>query len=291
MNGILRILLVVGVVAPLLGATVSAETREERKLRIERKYLFEQQEVVQLNLELPDDLDEDLLGRDPGFAARSDESLAAGGGMLRRPSGGTVRRAASYLDAEGEDGLFGEESDSEMTDAELRRQKLDENWERLMEAQRTRVTERSTSPGYSGSVYGSSDAGSYGSSPYAYGTQPSPYGASSGSAYASGYSSLSQPRSTSLSSLGSGGLINPLTATTSDPTGTSPSATRAATPSLSTPSTAWSTSSGSSSSPTGVSPSRSSTSPTTTTPSFSTPTTRSGFRGTDGGSLLDLNQN
>jgi len=245
--------------------TVSAETREERKLRIERKYLFEQQEVVQLNLELPDDPDEDPLGRDPGFKASSNESLAAGSGMVRRPSGAPVRRATGFEETEEEYGLFGETSDSDMTAADLRRQKLDDNWQRLMDAQRTRSTERSPSS--------------------AYGLSPYSSGASSGSAYSSGYSSFSQPQPASPSALGS---LNSLGSPMSGTTAGAPGATRTTTPGLSpSSSSAWSTSSGSSSAPSSVSPIRSTTPRTTTTPSL-TPSTGSGFRGTDGASLLDI---
>ncbi len=264
MNGIIRILWVVGVLVPLMCATVSAETREERKLRIERKYLFLQQEVVQLNLEQPDDPDEDPLGRDPDFRASSNESLVSGSGMVRRPSGAPVRRATGFEETEEEYDLFGETSGGDVTAADLRRQKLDDNWQRLMDAQRTRSTERSPSS--------------------AYGLSPYSSGASSGSAYSSGYSSLSQPQTASPSALGSlNSLGRPMSGTTASALG----ATRTTTPGLPASSSAWSTSSGSSSAPSGVSPTRSTTPRTTTTPS-STPSTASGFRGTDGASLLDI---
>ncbi|MBN2703029.1 MAG: hypothetical protein JXR23_02360 [Pontiellaceae bacterium] len=272
MNGIIRVLWVVGLVAPLMCVAVSAETREERKLRIERKYLFEQQEVVQLNLELPDDPDEDPFGRDPDFKAGSDESLASGTGMVRRPSVAPVRRATSFAETEEEYGLFGETSDGDVTAADLRRQKLDDNWQRLMDAQRTRNTERSSSPGYSGSIYGSNDSLGYGSSPYS-------SGASSGSASSSGYSSFSQPQPAAPSALGPGSSMNSLTSPMRT-TESSLGATRTTTP-------GFSSSSSSATTPSAVSPVRSTTPRTTTTPS-STPSTRSGFRGTDGGSLLDL---
>lgn len=217
-----------------------------------------------MNLEPPDDPDEDPLGRDPDFRASSNESLVSGSGMVRRPSGAPVRRATGFEETEEEYGLFGETSDSDMTAADLRRQKLDGFSQRVMDAQRTRNTERSPSS--------------------AYGLSPYSSGASSGSAYSSGYSSFSQPQPASPSALGSlSSLGSPMSGTTAG----TPGATRTTTPGLSpSSSSAWSTSSGSSSAPSSVSPIRTTT-PRTTTPSL-TPSTGSGFRGADGASLLDI---
>ena len=223
MKKTLQLLLISGVVVSLC-ASAQAETKEERKARIERKYLHQKVTAEELDILTPTDLEaEDSLERneDAPDEEWQESTPLVRRGSPRRP----VRRASSAL-LDDESDL--EDSESQLV-AERRREKLQDSWDRLQAQQRALAEESSdyssyystygssSSAGSSGYTYGSSSTGSgyspssYTSSGYTYGSTSSgsyTYGSSSSGSSSTGYSSLYS--SGSQSGYGSSAYSSPL---------------------------------------------------------------------------------
>ena len=176
----------------LLQQIARGETMEERKLRIERKYLMKQQKVEQIDLGVyelaPDD---ELEGQ--GLLAEGNDSDAMTGQGVRR-SGRIIRRTVASGWDEGDD-TYAENSAEQSDELANRREALWGNWNRLQSDRRAAANQTDPYSDYANYT----DQGYYDNGYSSYGTYGSKtrttYGAQSTSSYLYGDNSSLTRRS------------------------------------------------------------------------------------------------